>query len=176
MRNLRVDRYVASSRNLRLLACLTGLLLVSRYAQKMGLLNWARARELVGYYRYDTHAEVAKINEIWELDRVFTNYLLPQQMLIFKQRVDTQVINKHDVATTPHQCGIVHEAMGKRPIIGMSAAFKWTKPAALLRQIFALTRQLETLSQVKKAPRIKPQVNHPWNNSEWRRKPNEATS
>ncbi len=49
--------------------------------------NWARVRELVGYYRYDTHAELAKLNEIWELDRVFTNYYLPQQKLIFKQRV-----------------------------------------------------------------------------------------
>lgn len=47
--------------------------------------NWARVRELVGYYRYDTPAELAKLNEIWELDAVFTNYLLPQQKLIFKQ-------------------------------------------------------------------------------------------
>ena len=38
--------------------------------------NWARVRELVGYLRYDTPAELAKLNEIWELDRIFTNYLL----------------------------------------------------------------------------------------------------
>jgi hypothetical protein len=44
--------------------------------------NWARVRELVGYLRYDTAAELEKLNEIWELDRVFTNYLLPQQKLI----------------------------------------------------------------------------------------------
>jgi hypothetical protein len=30
--------------------------------------------------------ERARLNEIWELDRVFTNYLLPQQKLAFKQR------------------------------------------------------------------------------------------
>ncbi len=44
--------------------------------------NWARVRELVGYLRYDTAAELEKLNEIWDLDRVFTNYLLPQQKLI----------------------------------------------------------------------------------------------
>ena len=44
--------------------------------------NWAQVRELVGYLRYDTVAALEKLNEIWELDRVFTNYLLPQQKLI----------------------------------------------------------------------------------------------
>ena len=48
--------------------------------------NWARVRELVGYLRYDTAAELEKLNQIWELDRIFTNYLLPQQKLIEKQR------------------------------------------------------------------------------------------
>ena len=47
--------------------------------------NWARVRELVGYYRYDTGAELEKLNEIWELDRVSTTYYLPQQKLVFKQ-------------------------------------------------------------------------------------------
>ena len=46
--------------------------------------NWARVRELVGYLRYDTAAELELLNEIWELDRIFTNYLLPQQKLIAK--------------------------------------------------------------------------------------------
>ena len=35
--------------------------------------NWARVRELVGYYRYDTPAELAKLNEIWALDALFTS-------------------------------------------------------------------------------------------------------
>ena len=32
--------------------------------------NWARVRELVGYYRYDTGADVDKLNEIREPDRI----------------------------------------------------------------------------------------------------------
>jgi transposase InsO family protein len=63
--------------------------------------NWARVRELVGYYRYDTPAELAKLNEIWALDALFTNYLLPQQKLIFKQRNGAMVTKRHDTATTP---------------------------------------------------------------------------
>ena len=138
--------------------------------------NWARVRELVGYYRYDTAAELATLNEIWALDALFTNYFLPQQKLIFKQRNGAKVTKRHDTATTPHQRAIAHEHMRKRPIITMNAAFKRIKPAALSRQILALTGGLEVLAQAKKAPRSKPPVNTAWNDTGWRRKSNEATT
>ena len=138
--------------------------------------NWARVRELVGYYRYDTAAELAKLNEIWELDALFTNYLLPQQKLIFKQRNGAKVTKRYDTAATPHQRAVAHPGVRKRPVITMNATFKRLKPAALSRQILALTGQLEILAQAKKAPRSKPPVNHTWNDQGWRRKPNEATS
>jgi hypothetical protein len=118
--------------------------------------NWARARELVGYYRYDTDAELVKLNEIWALDALFTNYFLPQQKLVFKQRQGAKVIKKRDTATTPHQRAVTHPDMRKRPIITMNAAFKCIKPAALSRQILALTGQLEILAQAKKAARNRP--------------------
>jgi hypothetical protein len=138
--------------------------------------NWARVRELVGYYRYDTAAELDLLNQIWALDAVFTNYFLPQQKLIFKQRNGAKVTKRHDTATTPHQRAVAHEAIRKRPKITMNATFKRLKPAALSRQILALTGELEVLAQAKKAPRSKPPVNHSWNDQGWRRKSNEATT
>ncbi|WP_199184369.1 DDE-type integrase/transposase/recombinase [Cryobacterium sp. Y62] len=108
--------------------------------------NWTHVRELVGYLRYDTPSELAKLNEIWELDRIFTNYLLPQQKLVFKQRHGAKVTKKYDTATTPHQRAIKDETVRKRPIIHMNAQFKQLKPAALSRKILALTGELETLS------------------------------
>ena len=124
--------------------------------------NWARVRELVGYLRYDTPAELAKLNEIWELDRTFTNYLLPQQKLLEKQRRGAKVTKKHDAPATPHQRAIRHETMRKRPIIGMNAAFKRIKPAALSRQILALTAELETLALAKKPAPVR-KINTAWN-------------
>jgi len=138
--------------------------------------NWSRVRELVGYYRYDTAAELAKLNQIWELDAVFANYFLPQQKLIFKQRNGAKVTKRYDTATTPHQRAIGHDAVRPRPKITMNATFKHLKPAALSRQILALTGELETLAQAKKAPRSKPPVNPAWNDRGWRRKSNEATT
>lgn len=112
--------------------------------------NWARVRELVGYYRYDTGGELAKLNEIWELDAVFANYFLPQQKLIFKQRNGAKVTKRYDTATTPHQRAVAHDAVRKRPKITMNAEFKRLKPAALSRQTLALTGELEVLAQAKK--------------------------
>lgn len=119
---------------------------------------------------------LAKLNEIWELDATFTNYLLPQQKLVFKQRNGAKVTKKYDRARTPHQRAVAHPHVRKRPLINMNATFKRIKPAALSRQILALTGELEVLAQAKKAPRSKPPVNHAWNDQGWRRKSNEATS
>ena len=125
--------------------------------------NWTHVRELIGYHRYDTPAELALLNEIWELDRLFTNYLLPRQKLVFKQRNGLKVTKRYDTATTPHQRAISREDMRKMPIIRMNAEFKPIKPAALSRQILALTGQLETLAFAKKPAAVKPVVNRAWN-------------
>ncbi|MDV8148661.1 transposase family protein [Arthrobacter sp. B10-11] len=124
--------------------------------------NWARVRELVGYLRYDTAAELDKLNAIWELDRVFTNYLLPQQKLISKQRHGAKVTKHHDAPATPHQRAIRHRDMPERSIIRMDAAFKRIRPAALSRQILALTAELEVLALAKKSAPLRP-VNSAWN-------------
>ena len=99
------------------------------------------------------------MNQIWELDRVFTNYLLPQQKLVFKQRNGAKVTKRYDVATTPHQRAIAREDMRKMPIIRMNAEFKRVHPAAQSRKILALTAQLETLALAKKPATVKPLVN-----------------
>ncbi|TDW28873.1 DDE-type integrase/transposase/recombinase [Cryobacterium psychrophilum] len=125
--------------------------------------NWTHVRELVGYLRYDTATELAKLNEIWDLDRVFTNYLLPQQKHVFKQRNGAKVTKKYDTAATPHQRATARDDMRKRPIIRMNAEFKRIKPAALSRHILALTGELETLALAKKPAAVKPTVNRAFN-------------
>jgi transposase InsO family protein len=138
--------------------------------------NWARVRELVGYYRYDTAGELAKLNEIWELDTLFANYFLPQQKLIFKQRDGAKVIKRYDTAATPHQRAAAHPDVRRRPIATMDATFKRLKPAALSRQILALTGELEALTLAKAPAKPKPPINRAWNDHGWRRNAREATT
>jgi hypothetical protein len=68
--------------------------------------NWTHVRELVGYLRFDTEAELAALNRIWELDRGYTNLLLTQQKLLSRTRVGAKVIKRHDAAVTPFERAI----------------------------------------------------------------------
>ena len=111
--------------------------------------NWSRVRELVGYYRYDTARQLDLLNRIWELDRIFTNYLLPQQKLVSETRAGAKVIKKtrpaSDPAPTRHRT-LRHPATAdhrhERPV-------QEDRPMALSRQIYALTAELETISRHK---------------------------
>jgi Integrase core domain len=41
--------------------------------------NWTVVRTVVGYYRYDTAAELLVLNEIWQLQSRLTNYFYPSR-------------------------------------------------------------------------------------------------
>jgi hypothetical protein len=111
--------------------------------------NWARVRELVGYYRYDTAAELEILNQIWELDDAFANYFLPSLKLATKHRDGAKVVKKYHQAATPHQRAREHPAIRKRPVITMNARFKRLRLGALQREILDLTSRLEALAQAK---------------------------
>jgi hypothetical protein len=138
--------------------------------------NWARVRELVGYLRYDTAGELDLLNQIWEFDRIFTNYLLPQQKLLSKTRIGARVIKKHDRGQTPHQRALTDPGVRKMAVIRMNAQFKTIHPAALSRQILALTGRLQTIATAKKPAPVKPAVNTTWNAPATRSFPDEATT
>lgn len=95
--------------------------------------NWSKVRELVGYERFDTPRELELLNQIWELERVFTNYQLPQQKLVSKTRHGAKVGKKHDKPATAYQRAAVYPGMGKRPIVGMNAQFEKIRVMALSR-------------------------------------------
>ena len=66
--------------------------------------------------------------------------------------------------------------MPKTPVIRMNAQYKKIRPAALSRQILALTGQLETLATAKQPAPVKPAVNDEWNHRASRRFSSEATT
>lgn len=111
--------------------------------------NWARVRELVGYYRYDTPGELEVLNQIWQADDAFANYFLPTLKLASKHREGAKVIKKYHQAATPHQRARAHPAIRKRPVITMNARFKRLRLGALQRQILDLTGKLEALAQAR---------------------------
>ncbi|GAA2243816.1 DDE-type integrase/transposase/recombinase [Rarobacter faecitabidus] len=95
--------------------------------------NWARVKELVGYYRYDTPGELELLNRIWDLDDAFANYFLPSLKLKNKHRDGAKVIKTYHQAATPHQRALAHPATRKRPVITMNARSKKLRLGALQR-------------------------------------------
>jgi len=114
--------------------------------------NWAVVRTVVGYHRYDTAAEVLLLNEIWQLQSKLTNYFHPQQKLISKVRAGAKVSKKHDTATTPFHRAIDHPTMTVERIVALTRTYPLINPAAIQRQVQALTTQLLTLRASKTAP------------------------
>jgi transposase InsO family protein len=128
--------------------------------------NWTHVRELVGYLRFDTEKELNVLNEIWALDMGYTNYLLAQQKLVFKQREGSRVTKRYDRAATPYARTMGRKEISKTDRARLQEAMAAIAPGDLYRQIAALTQQLENLALAKAPAPVKPKVNQAFN--EWR--------
>ncbi len=130
---------------------------------------------MVGYLRYDTPGELDLLNEIWELDAGFTNMVLAQQKLVFKQRHGPKVTKRYDTAKTPHQRLVAHETTTTATRRRLGRALTGTHPGHLSRQIDTLAVKLQTIALTKAPAPIKPAVNKAFVNPPKRRKLGEAT-
>jgi hypothetical protein len=138
--------------------------------------NWTHVRELVGYLRFDTDKELSLLNEIWALDMGYTNYLLAQQKLVFKQRSGSKVTKRHDRAMTPFARTLAYKGTADAERDRLNEAMGAVAPGELYRQIAALAQQLENLALTKAPAPIKPQVNRSFNSREHPELLGEATN
>jgi transposase InsO family protein len=65
--------------------------------------NWHIVRQVDGYHRYDTAAELDLLNRIWALQRLLTNHFAPQQKLVSKTRNGATMTKTYDSPRTPFQ-------------------------------------------------------------------------
>jgi transposase InsO family protein len=120
--------------------------------------NWAIVRTVVGYHRYDTPAELALLNEIWTLQSLMTNYFCPQQKLISKVRDGAKVTKKYDRPATPRHRAAGHAGVGAEDKNILADTYAELNPAAVQRNIQALTEQLLTITTSKARAATKPSV------------------
>ena len=119
--------------------------------------NWAIVRTVVGYHRYDTPAELLLLNRIWVLQSQMTNYFSPQQKLVSKVRNGANGNGKtYDTATTPCRRATGHESVTVQDKAILAATHAELNPAALQRQIQALTAELLTVTTSKARAALKP--------------------
>jgi hypothetical protein len=126
--------------------------------------NWTHVRSLVGYLRFDTPAELALLNQIWDLDRQFTNLLCAQQKLISRERVGAKVIKRHDSARTPHQRTVEAGVLTPAKKASLTRARNAIQPGQLQRRIDTLATQLEHVALSKTTAPPRP-INRAFNKS-----------
>ena len=127
--------------------------------------NWTHVRGLVGYLRFDTDKELSALNEIWALDMIYTNHLLANQKLVFKQRDGAKVTKRYDRAQTPYARALASKEISPAAARKMKATMAGVRPGDLYHQILALTEQLEHLALSKAPAPVKPRVNRAFNAS-----------
>jgi hypothetical protein len=113
-------------------------------------------RQVAGYHRYDTEAELELLNRIRALQGLLTNFFYPQQKLVSKVRHGAKVIKKYDRAQTPYQRAIQHPTITTKAKDALTRAYARINPAAVQREIQALTAELLVLTTAKAAARAKP--------------------
>jgi hypothetical protein len=105
--------------------------------------NWDIARRTVGYWRYDSPAEVALLNRIWTALSPLINLFTPQQKLLTKTRRGAKVTKTYDTAQTPYQRLLAHpEALDEVDARTLAALLEATNPAAARRQVGQLCATL----------------------------------
>jgi len=119
--------------------------------------NWAVVRTIVGYLRYDTSSELLLLNKIWKLQSLMTNYFYPQQKLLSKVRNGAKVTKTYDRPQTPMFRADAHQAVAAKDKSRLTEAYVDLNPAAIQRQIQALTAQLLAVATSKGAASRRPE-------------------
>ncbi len=114
--------------------------------------NWTHVRELVGYLRFDTDAELAVLNRIYELDRQMTNLVFTQQKLVFSERNGAKVTKRHDRAQSPYERLVAAGVLSPARRAALTRSRNHLRPGDHQRQIAELTTQLERLALSKTGP------------------------
>ena len=122
--------------------------------------NWSRVRELVGYLRYDTAAELETAQR--DLGAGPDLHQLPAAPAKTHRQGPPRSQSEQEPTTataTPHQRAQPTRRCARMPVIRMNACYKKIRPAAISRQILALTGRLETIATAKQPAPIKPAIN-----------------
>ena len=112
-------------------------------------------RQTVGYQRFDTAAELSRLQQLYATLRLYTNFFQPMIKLKSKERVGSRVKKSYHAPQTPYQrvlaCADIAVADKKK----LQRQYQRLNPAALKRELDKLRQELFRLAARKRPPKPK---------------------
>ena len=97
--------------------------------------NWSIVRQTVGYDRYEGQRACETLAALYEVVRLYTNFLQPCMKLQSKERLGSTVKKSYDTARTPYQRVLESELVTRESKDRLQAQYRTLNPVTLLRQI-----------------------------------------
>ena len=107
--------------------------------------NWSVVRQTVGYGRFETQAECDLLNMIYDYLRLATNFFMPSQKLILKERDGGRIVKKLDKPKSPYRRVLESKHVSEADKQRLTAVFKTLNPAEIRREIVFLVEELYKL-------------------------------
>jgi hypothetical protein len=104
--------------------------------------NYTSVRRNVGYMRYDTDEELAILNELYDVLRLYGNFFLPQMKLIEKTREGSKVKKRYDEPKTPYRRLLGSPDVDELTKRKLRRQYAKLNPAELKRKILDLQDRL----------------------------------
>jgi hypothetical protein len=125
--------------------------------------NWPVVRQMVGYARYDTPAELEVLKELYGYLRLWVNFFQPQMRLVSKTRSGAKVTKRYDRARTPCRRIMDRADLPGSTKRALTETYLGLNPAELERRIASCQDRLLQLSRTKPDRReVIPAPDHPF--------------
>lgn len=97
--------------------------------------NYSVVRRLVGYERYSSKQAYEKLNEIYDLLRLYCNFFQPVLKLVAKSRQGSKVHKEYDTAQTPYRRLLASAALAQEDQDRLERIYQSLNPVKLRSQI-----------------------------------------
>jgi len=125
--------------------------------------NWPVVRQMVGYGRYDTPAELEVLGELYGYLRLWVNFFQPQMRLVSKTRSGAKVTKRYDRARTPYRRIVERADLSDSTKQALTQTYLALNPAELKRQIARCQDRLLQLARTKpERKEVIPAPDHPF--------------
>lgn len=111
-------------------------------------------RAYAGYARYDTPEQLATLNELYAVLRLYLNFFQPQMKLVNRTRVGSRVIKHYDKPQTPCDRLLSMAEVPDKIKEDLRRTYQQLNPFELKRQIVHLQDKLEHLVHMRRKGRV----------------------